>query len=238
MKLQISQLAVLGSLTVVLAAVAYGGGPEPESALADTSWLPLQDHAHADTSTPVPTPGVVPAPTSVPSTNTTGSSSTLHAFTATGMTTSPDGDSDNLPEVQIDPAAEDAALAEGYDLRQIANVSGHLPDLVMVSEVFTFDTGDPSLTVAYALPDAGYLTLPDMVELNVQLLDSAFSAGFAIQFLEAIISSQDLELLIQEMPVTNELFGAIEIEELTADTLDHADLGDEAVSFRRRKCAH
>ena len=90
------------------------------------------------------------------------------------------GASDDIPAVQIDPEAEASALAEGYDLRQIANITGLLPDLVVAGEILTQESGITSLAATYTQHPSD-LELPDTVVLIIQILDSPDTAGFAIQ---------------------------------------------------------
>ena len=154
---------------------------------------------------------------------------------STAMTVPSGGASDDLPLFQIDPEAEASALAEGYDLRQIANIAGHLPDLVVVGEILTQESGITSLAVIYTQHPSN-LELPDTVMLTIQLLDSPDTAVFAVQILEYILSSVTPDI-IQEIEVTDEFaeilesYGEVELTEWTTDPLDAAGLGDEAVGF-------
>ena len=142
------------------------------------------------------------------------------------------GASDDIPAVQIDPEAEASALAEGYDLRQIANITGLLPDLAVVHEILTQESGITSLSATYTQHPSD-LELPDTVVLVIQLLDSPDTAGFAIQITEYLLSSITPEI-VQEIGATDEFaellgsVGEIDLTEWTTDPLDAAGLGDEA----------
>ncbi len=142
------------------------------------------------------------------------------------------GASDDPPMFQIDPEAEATALAEGYDLRQIANITGHLTDLVVVSEILAQDLGTPSLSVAYTQHPSS-LELPDTVMLVIQLLDSSDTAGAVVQISEWLLSSITPDI-IQEVGATDEFaevlgsIGEVNLTEWTTGSLDAAGLGDEA----------
>ncbi len=139
---------------------------------------------------------------------------------------------DDIPVVWIDPEAETSALAEGYDLRQIANVSGHLPDLVVVGEILTRESGITSLVAIYTQHPSN-LELPDTVVLAIQLSDSPDMAGYAVQIPEYLLSSVTPDIL-QEIMATDEFvemlgsYGEAELTEWATDPLDAAGLGDHA----------
>ena len=142
------------------------------------------------------------------------------------------GASDDIPVVQIDPEVEASTLAEGYDLRQIANITSLLPDLVVVHEILTQESDITSLAVTYTQHPSD-LELPDTVVLAIQLLDSPDTAGLAIQAAEYLLSSVTSDI-IQEIEATDEFaevlgsVGEVELTEWTTDPLDAAGLGDEA----------
>ena len=145
------------------------------------------------------------------------------------------GASDDIPVVQIDQKAEVLALAKGYDLRQIANVSGLLPDLVATHEILARDMGVTSMSVTYTQYPSD-LELPDTVVLAIQLLDSSDMAGYAVLGLEYVLSNATLDM-VQGIAVSDEfaeatgLTGGLDVTEYTTDTLDAAGLGDEAFSY-------
>ena len=151
---------------------------------------------------------------------------------STAMVIPSGGASDDIPVVQIDPEAEASALAEGYDLRQIANITGLPPDLVVAGEILAQESGITSLVVTYTQHPSD-LELPDTVVLAIQLLDSPDTAGFVIQIAEHLLSSVTSDI-IQEIEATDEFaevlgsVGEVELTEWTTDPLDAAGLGDEA----------
>ena len=145
------------------------------------------------------------------------------------------GSSDDIPVVQIDQKAEVLALAKGYDLRQIANVSSLLPDLVTTHEILARDMGVPSMSVVYTQYPSD-LELPDTVVLAIRLLDSSDKAGYAVLGLEYVLSNATRDM-VQRLTESDEfaeetgLTGGFDVTEYTTDTLDAAGLGDEAFSY-------
>ena len=152
--------------------------------------------------------------------------------TATAMPS--DGTSD-IPVVQIDPEAEAAALAEGYDLRQIANVSSLLPDLVLAGEILACEPGTTYISVTY-VPHPSNPELPDHVVLVIQLLDSNIAADFMIPLLEAALSNITLDMVqgwveSDEFAEATGFTESVGVTDWTTDTLDAAGLGDDAFSY-------
>ena len=154
---------------------------------------------------------------------------------STATAVPPDGASDDIPVVQIDQRAEVLALVKGYDLRQIANVSGLLPDLVATHEILAHDSGVTVMSATYAQYPSD-LEIPDHVILIIQLLDSSDIAGYAVIGVEYALSSATLDI-VQGLAESDEfteatgLTGGFDVTEYTTDTLDVAGLGDEAFSY-------
>ena len=154
---------------------------------------------------------------------------------ATAAPMPPGGASDDLPMFQIDLEVEASALAEGYDLRQIANISGHLPDLVVTHEILARDAGVTSISVLYA-PHTGDSELLDHVALVIQLLDSNTAADYVVPLLEALLSDTTLDMVqgwieSDGFAEAAGLAGGFDVTHWTTDTLDAAGLGDEAFSY-------
>ena len=150
--------------------------------------------------------------------------------TATAVTIPPGGSYDDLPMIQIDLEAEASALAEGYDLRQIANVSGLLPDTVVAHEVLARDSGATSLEAIYTQYPSD-LELPDTVVLAIQLWDRSYIAGTTVQILEHTLSNATPDIMQEIESGLAEAFGSTgeaDVTEWTTDPLDAANLGDDA----------
>ena len=147
----------------------------------------------------------------------------------------PGGAPDDIPVVQIDPEAEAAALARGYDLHRLANVSGLLPDLALAGEILACEPRATYISAVY-VPHPIDPELPDHVTLSIQLYDTNVVPGGVIPTLEFILSYATLDTVqgltesaefAEEIGVT----GEFEVTHWSTDTLDAAGLGDEAFSY-------
>ena len=149
--------------------------------------------------------------------------------TATAMPSG--GASDDISIIRIDLEAEATALAEGYDLRQIANVSSILPDLVTMYEILARDPGKTSISTTYAQYPSD-LEFPDHVVLAIQLFDLNVQAVVVLSLVETILSDITLDMVQgwAEFVGFTET-GGFDVTDWTMDTLDAAGLGDNAFSY-------